>query len=194
MYQYPPLTKRILFFLMSLFLIAQSHKACTLTFTFADIPWQWQVFAGFIFNLFITGIFAFSVFSWPAERLLPESYYRIYKPKQLNKFGKSIGIERFRKFLLATVWKDKEKQKGFFNGTSAGLDTFDANTKKSDFGHLIPFILLTVISVVLCYYGQWVMAFVTMFINVIFNFYPVILQRMHRARTARVRAILERGR
>lgn len=194
MYQYPPLLIRILFFLMSLFLISQSYKVCTLTFTFADISWQWQIIAGFIFNIFVTGIFAFAVFSWSAERLLPKSYYRIYKPKQLNKFGKSIGIERFRKFLLATVWKDKEKQKGFFNGTAAGLDTFDANTKKSDFGHLIPFILLTVISVVLCYYGQWVMAFVTMFINVIFNFYPVILQRMHRARTARMRAILERRR
>ena len=194
MYDYPSLPKRIFFVIASLFLILQSYKLCTITFSAIEIPLLWQIIGGFVFNLFVTGIFAFAVFSLPVERLLPESYYRISNPKNLNKFGKSIGIERFRKFLLATVWKDKDKQKGYFNGTAAGLDTFDVNTKKSDFGHLIPLILLTVISVVLCFYGNWVMASVTMLINVIFNFYPVVLQRMHRVRTARMRAILKRRR
>ncbi len=194
MYQYPTTPKRVFFFLMSLFLIAQSYKLCKITFNIEQISLPLQVLGGFIFNLFVTGIFAFAVFSWPAERLLPESYYKIRQPKKLNTFGESIGIEWFRKFLLATVWKDKEKQKGFFDGTIAGLDNLDVNTKKSEFGHLIPFFLLTGISILLCFSGKWVMGIVTMIVNEIFNFYPVILQRMHRARTSRMRVILEKRR
>ncbi|MGK0364022.1 MAG: hypothetical protein ACI85O_001076 [Saprospiraceae bacterium] len=192
MYKYPPTIKRVLFVLMSLFLILQSHKVCWLNFGFEPSSWQWDILMGFIFNLFVTGIFAFAVFALPVERLLPESYYRIKTPKKLNNFGKRIGIEAFRKFLLATVWKDKNKQKGFFDGTAAGLEGFDVNTKKSDFGHLFPLFLLSIIVIILCFYGKWLMAFTTMIINIIFNFYPVILQRMHRARTARMWAILKR--
>jgi len=191
MYPYPTTPKRVLFVLMSLFLTAQSYKICMATFDSYDSAWQWDIAAGFILNLFVTGIFAFAVFSLPVERLLPESYYQIKKPKKLNKFGKNTGIEVFRKFLLATVWRDKEKQKGYFDGTVAGLDVFDVNTKKSEFGHIFPFIILSIIVAVLCFYGKWLMVFSTMIINIIFNFYPVILQRMHRVRTARMRKILE---
>jgi len=194
MYQYPTTPKRVFFFLMSIFLLFQSYKLCKITFSFVQISLLLEIVGAFIFNLFVTGIFAFAVFSWPAENLLPEGYYRIRQPKKLNRVGESIGIEWFRKFLLATVWKNKEKQKGFFDGTVAGLDTLDVNTKKSEFGHIIPFILLTIISIVLCFYGRWLMGIVTMIVNEIFNFYPVILQRMHRARTSRMRVILERRR
>lgn len=191
MYQYPSTVKRVLFILMSLFLILQSYKVCWLTFDFVSYPWYWDIIAGIIFNLFVTGIFAFATFALPVEHLLPESYYRIRMPKKLNNFGKSIGIECFRQFLLATVWKDKSKQKGYFDGTTAGLESFDVNTKKSEFGHVFPFVLLSIIGTVLCFYGKWLMAFTTMIINVIFNFYPVVLQRMHRARTTRMQAIIK---
>jgi len=192
MYKYPPLPTRLFYICLAVFLVFQSYKFCMLQFHIQSVAWQWEIFVGFILNLFVTGVFAFSVFSLPVERLLPNAYYRIRQPKALKKFGSKIGIEGFRKFLLATVWKDKSKQKGYFDGTAAGLESFDINAKKSDFGHLFPFIILSIIVVILCFYGRWISGLSTRIINIIFNFYPVILQRLHRIRIERMRKILER--
>ena len=83
-------------------------------------------------------------------------------------------------------------QKNYFDGTINGLTDFEIKTKKSEFGHLIPFILLTIICIYFVMKKLFWGAFFAMFINIIFNFYPVILQRHHRSRTARLKKILEK--
>lgn len=190
MYKYPSLPKRVFYVLFALFLAFQSYGLCEWLFSARPTSWQWSIILAFLLNLFVTGVFAFLVFALPTERLLPDSYYHIKRPKKLQTFGKIIGIEGFRRFLLATVWKNKEKQKGFFDGTTDGLDNFETNTKKSDFGHMIPFIILNVIIVLLSFYGKWITALTTLIINIVFNFYPIILQRLHRIRIERMRKIL----
>ncbi len=191
MYQYPALFKRVAF---AVFLLFQSVKICELHFKYNEFPIWWEIAAGLLFNIFVTGVFAFAVFALPVERLLPSDYYRIEDGKRLINFSKKIGIESFRRFLLATVWQNKEKQKGYFDGSLAGLQHFIINTKKSEFGHLLPFVILTGISVVLIFYTKFLTAFVTFLINIIFNFYPIILQRQHRVRTQRLEKILQNRR
>jgi hypothetical protein len=43
-----------------------------------------MLFLAWLFNMYITGIFAFMVFAFPAERLLPESYYQIRDAERLK--------------------------------------------------------------------------------------------------------------
>lgn len=53
---------------------------------------------------------------------------------------------------------------------------------KSEFGHLIPFLILSIVSIYLLMVGLSKLAVFTLLINVIGNFYPIILQRHHRMR------------
>lgn len=158
---------------------------------FNDSQWPSQILLAIIINLIITGAFAFAVFGSPIEKILPSKYYQIQYPKKFNQWFKKLGSEQYRKLLLATVWRKKEMQKNYFDGTINGIIDFEAKTKKSEFGHLIPFILITVICVFLVIKNLYWAAFFTMFINIIFNFYPVILQRHHRSRLSRLKKILE---
>jgi len=189
---YPKPPKRIILFLMSIFLLYQSIGLVTMLFEVGDFHWGMQIIFAFLINLFFTGVFALAGFALPTEKLMPEKYYTIHHPKKLKSWFQKLGVAAFRNFLLATVWKKKEMQKGYFNGTVEGFASFEQKTKKSEFGHLIPLVLITVFCFFLIKTKMWVLIGVTMIINIIFNFYPIPLQRHHRMRLQRMKKIMER--
>lgn len=137
-----------------------------------------------IINLFVTGVFALPTFAFSVQKLLPGSYYKIRNPRKLKTFFKKINGELFRKFLLATLWKSQKQRAKHFDGTVKGIENLETQSKKAEFGHLIPFILLVFIAIYLVFVGQWKLAIPTLLINIIGNFYPIILQRHHRMRTS----------
>ena len=68
MVQNPTIIQRILLIGMSIFLMFQSTKIF-MGLEFIENPsWYIQLFLALIFNLFITGIFAFAL---PTEKLMP---------------------------------------------------------------------------------------------------------------------------
>ena len=186
----PSIIQRILFIGMSVFLIFQSYKGLTGLEFIENPSWGIQLIIALIFNLFITGIFAFAGFALPTEKIMPTKYFEIKDPKKVNFWFKKLKVESFRKFLLATVWRKKTDQKKFFDGTISGIKDFERQTQKSEFGHLIPFFLITILCVYFAVLGFWWAVFITMLINVIFNFYPILLQRHHRGRLTRLKKIL----
>ncbi len=186
----PTLIQRILFIGMSIFLIWQSY-GIFMGLEFIENPsWYIQLFIALVFNLFITGIFAFAGFALPMEKLMPTKYFEISDPKIVTFWFKKMKGETFRKFLLATVWRKKTDQKKYFDGTISGIKDFEIQTQKSEFGHLIPFFIISGICVYFAMRGFWWALFFTMLVNVIFNFYPILLQRHHRARLVRLKKIL----
>lgn len=191
MNNYPKIPQRIIYVLMSIFLMYQSYKLGIMLLALENIVWGIQVLCAFVVNLFFTGIFALAGFALPTENLMPQKYYKIHNPKKLKSWFQKLGVEAFRKFLLATVWKKKEMQKGYFNGKIEGITSFEQRTKKSEFGHLIPLILITVFCVFLIKTKMWVLIVSTMIVNIIFNLYPVILQRHHRMRLQRMKKIMQ---
>ena len=175
---------------MSIFLIWQSYWIF-MGLQFIEEPsWGLQLFFALIFNLFITGVFAFSGFALPTEKLMPSMYYKIKDSKKVNFWFKKLKGEWFRIFLLKTVWRKKTAQKKFFDGTISGINNFEIQTQKSEFGHLIPFVIISLLCVYFAMRGFWWAVFFTMLVNVIFNFYPILLQRHHRGRLARLKKIL----
>lgn len=131
------------------------------------------------FNLLTTGILAFLGFVYPTSRILPDSYYNIKNVKNLNLVYSLLGVAYFRFFLLKTFYRPDDNKK-YFNGTKSGLEKFNYNTKQSEFGHLVAFILICFISILLLDQGHTQVAMWTLAVNIVFNLYPIILQRKHR--------------
>jgi hypothetical protein len=66
---------------------------------------------------------------------------------------KWIGVEYFRMLLLKTFYRNADNKK-YFNGSKSGILLFDYNTKQSEFGHLIAFILIVLLSIILLLKGH----------------------------------------
>lgn len=139
-----------------------------------------------VLNMLITGVFAFTGFALPTQRLLPESYYRISRPDRLKTICRNLGIQGFRKFLLATFWRKRSKRKQFFPGGRKGLEDLAENTKNAEFGHLMAFIFLNLAVVFLFWKGFASMAAFTLAWNILGNAYPILLQRHTRLRISRI--------
>jgi hypothetical protein len=132
-------------------------------------------------NLFVTGIFTI-VYSFPVYRLLPTRYYSIQNPKILKTIGQFIHIDLFKKLLIRTIWNKKQNKKYFFSGYRNGFRDIEINSMKSEFGHFISFNIVMIITIMIGFKTYYSMAMLILIVNIIFNFYPFMLQRFHRLR------------
>lgn len=174
--------KQVLCAAMSIFLLWQTYSLVSKIEMFASLSLAGNILLAWLLSLFITGIFAFAGFGFPTERLLPERYYQLAYAKQLKRVYKALHVELFRKALLATIWRSKDSQKKYFDGTAAGLETLDTNTRKSEIGHLLPMVVTLAVGVYVCILGMVLLAVLLQVFNIVGNLYPVLLQRYHRLR------------
>lgn len=179
--------KTLLLSLATIFLIWQSYILLINIHKFDSDSLLLLILIAWILNLFITGIFAFSGFAFPTQKMLPNSYYKIYYPNKLRKLYNVLRVNLFRKILLATLWNNQEQRKKYFNGSKNDISNFVLHSKKSEFGHLISFVIIGFVSSYLVVIGQPKLGICTFIINFIGNFYPVILQRHHRMRIQKIR-------
>lgn len=179
---------KILFLSFSAFLIFQSYQLMMDLFSSKpeDLNTQETIFASFLMNLFITGIFAFPGFAFPTNKILQSNYYRLKNTKQLLQVYNMLGIGIYRKFLLVVFWGRKKNRLKYFNGTKSGLENFVFQSKQSEFGHLGAFVCISVLSIVLLFKGFLLLVLFTTIINILGNFYPLILQRYHRVRIEKI--------
>ncbi|MGB0931827.1 MAG: hypothetical protein ACPGVB_13680, partial [Chitinophagales bacterium] len=129
--------KKIVFLLLSIFLIFQSYMLLGNIRMVQNELWLYAIINGWIINMYITGIFAFTGFALPTQKLLPQSYYAVGNSKRLKRLYKTLRIDLFRKFLLATLWRNQKQREKYFNGKSDGIPALEEHSKKSEFGHLI---------------------------------------------------------
>lgn len=153
-------------------------------------PWLDSVgpalFFSWYVSLCVTGIFAFSGFVFPTEKLLLTIYYKIKRPARLKKVYRILRADLFQKLLVFFFYGKPGNREAFFSGQKSGLQEFWDNTKKSEFGHLIPFVLINVLAVYSFslqkqYFGSGLILF-----NVLGNLYPVVIQRFHRFRLGKL--------
>lgn len=174
--------KKIFLSIASVFLIWQSYVLLTKIHEIEVDSLGLWFFLAWIINMFITGVFAFLGFAFPTQKMMPSSYYQIQNPEKLKTLYERLGVEWFKKFLLATFWRNRDQRKRYFNGKRAGISNLVEQSMKSEFGHLIPFIIITVVSVYLFAINLHALSLFTIILNVIGNMYPIILQRQHRMR------------
>lgn len=175
------MVKKLVYTSLSLLLAYNTYKLVTVFFKLS--PEEFSLLAivvsAIAFNLLITGAIAFLGFVYPTSRVLPNSYYQIDNPKILSTLYKWLGVEYFKYFLLVTFYR-KDDNKKYFDGTKSGVLLFDYNTKQSEFGHLLAFALILILSLILLFEGHKFVFFWIQPMNVVLNFYPIVLQRKHR--------------
>jgi len=176
------IAQKLLLVSFSAFLIWQSIQLVrniaqgTHPTTLSDILTQ-----AILLNLFITGIFLVG-YALPLHRLLPDSYYRSVGSKAFSAACSILKMELFRKMLRLTFWGPRNNRKHFFNGKKSGLAQFEMNTRISESSHVLAFAIITTVSFYLAAVANINLAIIATLINVVFNFYPAMLQRYHRSR------------
>lgn len=188
------MTKKIVFLLLSILMAYLTIQLVGNINRLSDsnLNWWMSLIFGFLLCLYITGMFAFVGFQFPSHQLLPDSYYKIRKPKVLMAAHKYIGVKYFNVFLMIFFWGNSKNRKHFFDGTKAGIDNLKYQTKQAEFGHIGAFILLLRLSIWIGSLGHLKIVLIITIINIIGNLYPVILQRKHRIRIDRISKIVER--
>jgi hypothetical protein len=134
-----------------------------------------------LLNLFITGIFLVG-YALPLHRLLPDSYYRSVGSKAFSSACSILKMELFRKMLRLTFWSPRNNRKHFFNGRRSGLAQFEMNTRISESSHVLALAIIATVSFYFAFVANINLAVIATLINVVFNFYPAMLQRYHRSR------------
>jgi len=180
--------KRILFTLLSLFLLYFSFTTLMQILAFGpeQLGFKSSFFLGFMINLCVTGIFAFPGFVFPTNKLLPEKYYEIKSPETLIYWYNVLGVKYFRKLLILFFWGKRANKKRYFDGTKTGLKQLTYQSRQSEFGHMGALMILLIVSFIFLIPGYFLLVLFTLLINLIGNFYPVILQRYHRIRIQRI--------
>jgi hypothetical protein len=188
------MAKKIIFPILALFLAYRSWELLRAIWFMeaGTLEGPLLIFIPVLLNLFITGVFAFPGFVFPTHRLLPSGYYKVRNKARVLKFYRVLGIEYFKKALLLAFWGKEKNRKRFFDGTRQGLENLEYQTKQSEFGHLGAFVLLQAAVLLLLMKEAYWMALITMALNVVFNFYPIVLQRHHRIQMERVKNILDK--
>lgn len=140
----------------------------------------------FLLTFFTTGIFAFLGFTFKTSKLLPESYYTIKYPIFLSQIYALIGVKYFRLLLMVAFWGNKKNRAKYFDGTRAGFVNLIFQTKQSEFGHFGAFVVISILSILLIFRGYWQLFTYITSLNILANFYPIILQRKHRLRIEKI--------
>jgi len=137
-------------------------------------------------DFYLLGIFAIC-FAWPIHRLLPDSYYEAVRSESFASVCTFLRIKQFRKLLRLTFWRAWLSKRFLFDGTRSGLARFDQNTRKAEFIHTMAFIVILLASLHIGMSGDPLLAVAVFLVNVVWNFYPAVLQRYQRSRLRAVR-------
>ncbi|WP_192821889.1 hypothetical protein [Rufibacter sp. LB8] len=119
--------------------------------------------------------------------ILPKLDASYFLPKPFEKDGKIYkyaGVLAYRKLLALLRW-DKMMPKGVtVQPNAAALQQLEYNTRVSETGHTLIFLLVLVVTVVMTdslKQAKWLW-----FTNILLNVYPVLLQRYNRPRYLRL--------
>jgi hypothetical protein len=115
-----------------------------------------------------------------------------YKTKDWEKKGKiyeSFGINIFRKLLVLVGWEKLNKKANPVKNDLESLIHLEYRTKQSELGHLIIFFIVLGFTIYVALKFTFAESLWLLFLNIIFNVYPILLQRYNRPRLQRALAL-----
>jgi hypothetical protein len=116
---------------------------------------------------------------------LTSSYYRQKGWERGGRLYELLGINLFRKLLVLIGWEKLNKKATPVNKRREALIHLHHQTKKSELGHAIVFVIVLGFNVVVAYRFGLVHSAWLLILNVMLNLYPVFLQRYNRPRIER---------
>ncbi len=173
----------------ALFLVWQSVAIFDVLSRIRPELWGLLALVAFLFNVVVLGAFAVVGFVLPTHRVLPTRYYHIGHPERLSSIYRALRVDLFGRALLATLWRDHAQRRRYFDGSPSGLAHLDVQSRSAEFGHVVPFVLVTFASIRWALGGAFGLAGFAFAFNVLINMYPVLLQRHHRMRVQRLQGL-----
>ena len=146
------------------------------------IGMQGFAFAWALNFLLMAGVQAFT------ETLKSKHTSAYYKEKPWERKGKiyeSFGINFYRKLLVWIGWEKLNKKTKPVEKNSKALMHLHYQTKQSELGHLIIFIVVLGFNVAVAFKFGILKSLWLLVLNVLLNLYPILLQRYNRPRIER---------
>ena len=129
-------------------------------------------------NLMLCGFFFFQAFK---GFRFSESFYKKNRFESALLY-KLIGLEIFRFILVNSFFKYLNKRVYLKGKPSSYLRVFIEETKQSETSHVISIIFTLSVQLLYLKYDFWVHFYSLSTFTIIFNVYPLLLQRMNRNR------------
>ena len=142
---------------------------------------------GFLFAWILNFMLMMCVLMF-TETLKPKFDSDYYKTKDWENKGKiyeNFGINIFRKLLVLVGWEKLNKKSNPVKNDFEALVFLEYRTKQSEFGHLIIFFIVLGFNIYVALKFTFAESLWLLFLNVILNVYPILLQRYNRPRLQR---------
>jgi hypothetical protein len=146
------------------------------------------VFAWILNFALMLGVF---YFTHHHQLQLTSTYYSVKKWEDQGKIYKWFGVNVFRKILVWVGWEKIIKAVSPVNKSPEALKQLEYGTRQSEFGHLLIFFIVLLVNVFVAIYYGATKSLSLFALNIILNFYPIILQRYNRPRLLRAIHIRE---
>jgi len=116
---------------------------------------------------------------------LASSYYRSKKWEANGSIYKWLGVNVFRKFLVLIGWEKVIRAASPVNKNLTAIKHLEYGTRQAEFGHLSIFFIVLIMNFFVAFRYGITQSLSLFFLNIIFNVYPVLLQRYNRPRLQR---------
>jgi hypothetical protein len=138
------------------------------------------------YTLLVAGVFGFLGLALPVHRLLPTRYYNSIDEARLGRLYRTLRVEWVRQLICALHYHRPGPRQAFFGGRRADFQQQLTNTQGAECGHLLALVAQLVLLLYFLCFGRYDLALGAAVGNLLGNFYPVLLQRRHRARLLRL--------
>ncbi|MCI9844862.1 hypothetical protein [Flavobacterium pectinovorum] len=112
-------------------------------------------------------------------------YYKTKDWENKGKIYETFGINLFRKLLVLVGWEKLNKKANPVKNDLESLIHLEYRTKQSELGHLIIFFIVLGFTIYVALKFTFAKSLWLLVLNVIFNLYPILLQRYNRPRLQR---------
>lgn len=126
----------------------------------------------------------------PRVRIPDHGWFRVRHWEA--RFYPALGVRLFGKLLDVIGWNRVIAGERGFNGTREGLEELDQHTRRSEVGHSICLFVTVALASGVLTAGAWQCAVWLVALGLLLHLYPVLLQRLLRARIQSVSARLSR--
>lgn len=126
-----------------------------------------------------------SVFTTALKSELTSPYYDEKEWERKGKIYEQFGVNFFRKLLVWTGWEKVIRKSFPIEHNTKALTNLYYQTKKSELDHLIILIIVFGFNVFVAYKFGVLKSLWLLVLNVLFNLYPVFVQRYNRPRIKR---------
>ncbi|MDT3402527.1 glycosyl-4,4'-diaponeurosporenoate acyltransferase CrtO family protein [Mucilaginibacter terrae] len=113
---------------------------------------------------------------------LRSSYFDAFAFEQDGKIYAYLGVNWFRRFLVLVGWEKITRKNMPVSNSISDIKKYERATRESEYGHWIVAIIVILISIYIYIQYSLVQIIWLMVLNVLFNIYPIFLQRYNRPR------------